>query len=377
MNLLLPLTSLSLLAAVALPFAHAGDLDFYVGTYTKKNASRGIYHFRLNPETGAVTGGELAAETASPSFLAVHPGGKFLYSVGESGALPAGQKGGPVSAFAIGADGGLALLGQQASGGGGPCHVSVDAAGKNAFVANYGGGSIESLPIKADGSLGEPATFLQHTGTGPNKARQEKPHGHSIYEHGGRVYSCDLGTDHVDIYRLDAAKGTLTPNDPAFVAVTPGSGPRHLAFHGAHAYVIAEMMNMITAFDLDATTGALVPTQSISTLPAGWEGKSTTAEIFVHPNGKFLYGSNRGHDSIAVFAIGADGKLTAVEHVSTQGKSPRNFAIDPTGGWLLAANQDTNNIVVFKIDPATGKLTPTGQQLEVGSPVCVTFVQAK
>jgi 6-phosphogluconolactonase len=375
MNLLLSLTTLSLLAST-LPLASAAELDFYIGTYTKKDASRGIYRFRLNSETGAVTGGELAAETTSPSFVAVHPNGKFVYAVGEAEPVP-GQKGGPVSAFAIGGDGKLTLLNQQSSGGDGPCHVSLDAAGKNAFVANYGSGSIEALPIKADGRLGEPASFIQHTGTGPDRGRQEGPHAHSIYEHGGRVYTCDLGTDHIDIYQLDSAKGTLTPNDPAFAKVAPGAGPRHLAFGATHAYVISEMANTITVCKYDPANGALTPEQSISSLPVDFTGKNTTAEIFVHPNGKFLYGSNRGHDSIAVFAIGAEGRLSPIEHVSTQGKGPRNFAIDPTGTWLLAANQDSNNIVIFKIDPPTGKLTPTGQQLALGAPVCIAFVPVK
>ncbi len=376
MNLLLSLASLSLLTAVIAPLARAADVEFYVGTYTKKNSSRGIYHFRLNAETGAVTGGELAAETASPSFLAMHPTGKFLYAVGENGSVP-GQKGGPVSAFAVEADGKLTLLGQQSSGGAGPCHVSVDATGKNAFVANYGGGSIESLPIKADGGLGEPASFIQHTGSGPDAGRQKEPHAHSIYEHNGRVYSCDLGTDQIDIYRLDPATGMLSPNDPPFAKVAPGSGPRHLDFSGGRVFVISEMLNTITVFKLDPANGGLVSEQSVSTLPADFQGKSSCAEIFVHPNGRFVYGSNRGHDSIVVFAVGADGKLSLVEHVSTQGKAPRNFGIDPTGRWLLAANQDTANIVVFKLDPASGKLTPTGQQVEVGSPVCISFLPVK
>ncbi len=356
--------------------ARAADLDFYVGTYTKKDASRGIYHFKLNAETGVASGGELAGETASPSFLAIHPNGRFLYSVGE-GAPMAGKKGGPVSAFAIGADGKLALLDQQASGGDGACHISIGEAGKNAFVANYGGGSIEALPIEADGKLGEPSDFIQHTGTGPDKARQEKPHAHSIYEHGGRVYSCDLGTDHVDIYKLDLATGKLTPNEPPFAIVAPGTGPRHLAFHGDHCYVIGELKNTITVLKVDSANGALVPQQTISTLPNDYSGKNSTAEIFVHPNGKFLYGSNRTHDTIAVFSIAADGSIGLLEHVSTRGKSPRNFAIDPTGGWLLAANQDTNNIVIFKIEAATGHLTPTGQELKVGAPVCIAFVPVK
>ena len=366
MKLLLSL-ALTILAMLS---AAAEETAFYVGTYTKPGGSQGIYHYRLNLDTGAVTEGGLAAESKSPSFLALHPNKKFLYACNEAG-------GGSVSAFAIEADGKLRALNQQSSKGGGPAHVWVDGAGKYALVANYGGGSIAALPIKDDGSLGEATGFVQHTGSSVNPKRQKEPHAHAIYTDASnqRVYVCDLGLDKVLIYRLDE-KGTLTPSEPASAAVPPGSGPRHMAFapKGGYAYVINELLSTVTAFKHDAGTGALTELQTISTLPAGFSGNNSTAEIFAHPNGKFLYGSNRGHDSIAVFAIGEDGKLTPVDHTSTQGKMPRNFGIDPSGKFLLAANQGSDNVVVFRIDAASGKLTPAGHSFQVGAPVCVTFV---
>ena len=350
----------------------AAERDFYVGTYTKKEGSKGIYHFRLDTDSGKISGGELAAEAKNPSFLALHPSGKYLYAANEIGGS------GGVSAFAVEADGKLKLLDQQPAGGAGTCHVSVDAAGRYVFVANYDAGSIAAFPIQPDGSLGKATATVQHKGASVNAQRQKEPHAHSIYADpkGRLVYACDLGTDKVYAYRLDLEKGTLTPDETATTTIAPGSGPRHLAFHpdGRFAYVINEMANTVTALQRDETSGALTVFQTVSALPAGSSAKSSTAEIFLHPNGKFLYGSNRGDDSIAVFAIAADGKLTPVAHTPTQGKNPRNFALDPEGKFLLAANQDSDSIVVFKVDPATGKLTAAGQSVKVSSPVSIQFV---
>lgn len=350
----------------------AAEIPFYVGTYTKPEGSKGIYRFTLDLESGKLGGGELAAESKNPSFLAMHPSGDFLYAANEM------DGSGGVSAFAINEDGTLKLLSQQSSKGAGACHVSVDGGGKNVLVANYGGGNIASLPIADDGSVREATGFVQHTGSSVNPARQKEPHAHSIYTDGDDrfVYACDLGTDKVYVYKFDPAKGELTPNDPAAADLAPGSGPRHLAFHpaGGYAYVINELLNTITVFKHDAEKGALEPIQSVDTLPDDFEGTSSTAEIFVHPSGRFLYGSNRGHDSIAVYVINEQtGKLNLVDVTPTGGKGPRNFAIDPTGMWLIAANQQSNDIFVFKIDPATGKLTPTEQTAKVGAPVCVVF----
>ncbi len=284
-----------------------------------------------------------------------------------------------MSAFRIEpASGRLELLNQQSSGGAGPCHVTVDPTGRNALVANYGGGSVSVLPLGDDGKLGPASAFVQHQGSSVNPRRQQGPHAHSInLDPAGRfAFVADLGLDKIMVYRFDAAAGTLTPNDPAWAAVAPGSGPRHFAFHpsGKFAYVINELASSLTAFRYDAPRGALEEVQTVSSLPAGPVEGNSTAEVQVHPSGKFVYGSNRGHDSIAVFAVdGASGKLKLVEHESTQGKTPRNFGVDPTGRFLLACNQASDTIVGFRIDQETGALTPTVQTLSVPSPVCVKF----
>jgi 6-phosphogluconolactonase len=269
-------------------------------------------------------------------------------------------------------------LNRQPARGAAPCHLVVDRAGKNVLVANYSGGNVAVLPIQSDGRLAEATGFVQHKGSGANPRRQEAPHAHSINLDAANRFAvvADLGLDRVMVYRFDGGAGTLTPNDPPSASVEPGSGPRHFAFHpnGRNAYVINEITRTVTAFSYDPRKGALTPFQTISTLPQGAPARGSTAEVQVHPSGKFLYGSNRGHDSIAVFTIGPDGRLTFVEAESTQGKTPRNFGIDPTGTFLLAANQGTDSIVVFRIDAKTGKLTPTGHKADVPTPVCVKVV---
>ncbi len=357
------------------------DYFVYIGTYTGPQ-SKGIYAFRLETATGKLAPVGLVAETANPTFLAVHPNGKLLYAANEITNF-GGQKAGSVSAFAIDTKtGSLAALNQTSSRGAGPCHVSVDKTGKCLLLANYGGGSFAAIPLKADGSLSEATAFIQDSGSGPNVKRQSAPHAHSfnVSPDNRFAVAADLGVDKIFVYRLDPGKAALEANEPAYTAVSPGAGPRHFAFHpdGRHAYVINELNSTVTAFDYDAAKGVLKELQSIGTLPKDFTGNSSTAEVQVHPNGKFLYGSNRGHDSITIFAIDAKkGTLTLVDHVSTQGKVPRNFGIDPTGQFLLAANQNTNNVVVFRIDAKTGRLTPTGQSVEVGAPVCVKFVKVQ
>ena len=354
------------------------ELRVYIGTYTR-GQSEGIYLSQLDLATGKLRAAELAAKVANPSFLAIHPGRPLLYAVGELGDFQ-GKRAGAVSAFSVDpATGKLTLLNQQSSQGTGPCHLVVDRTGKNVLVANYGGGSIACLPIRRDGRLGEATSSIQHEGSSVDPRRQQGPHAHSMnLDAAGRfAFAADLGLDKILVYRLDAAKGKLTPNDPPWTRLAPGSGPRHFAFHpsGRYAYVINELNSTVTAFRYDAGQGILRPLQTISTLPEGFDGSSTTAEVQVHPSGKFLYGSNRGHDSIACFAIdAATGKLTCVGHEPTQGKSPRNFGIDPTGSYLLAANQGTDNVVVFRIDTETGRLRPTGQSISVSTPVCVKIV---
>jgi 6-phosphogluconolactonase len=355
-----------------------GTMWVYIGTYTQRG-SQGIYRADFDLATGRLESPRLAAEVVNPSFLAIHPSHKFLYAVGEVGDF-AGGKGGAVSALAVDpASGRLSLLNQKSSRGAGPCHVAVDRSGKFVLVANYGGGSVACLPIQSDGSLGDATSFVQHAGSSVDRQRQEGPHAHSVnLDPANRfAFVADLGLDKVFIYRFDADRGTLSANDPPWAKVAPGAGPRHFAFHpsGRFAYVINEMHSTVTALGYDADRGALETIGTVSTLPEGFSGSSTTAEVQVHPSGKFLYGSNRGHDSIAVFAIDPDtGKLTAAGHASTQGKAPRNFGIDPAGRWLLAANQDSDSIVVFRIDGETGKLLSMGPGIRVPMPVCVKFM---
>ena len=355
----------------------------YIGTYTGAK-SKGIYVSRLDPAAGRLTPPEVAAEVISPSFLAIHPNRRFLYAVNEVGNF-AGKRSGAVSAFSINPDTGkLTPLNQQPSGGDGPCHLVVDSTGKALLVANYGGGSVSAFPIQADGRLGEATAFIQHQGSSVNRQRQEGPHAHGIYLDAANRFAFvpDLGLDKVLIYRFDAAKGSLAANDPASASIQPGSGPRHFAFHpkGRYAYVINEILCTLTAFSYEPQRGALKELQTLSTLPDQETLKPSysTAEVEVHPSGKFVYGSNRGHDSIVVYAIDdKTGKLTRVENQPTQGKIPRSFGIDPAGAYLLAANQSSDNVVVFRIDPATGRLQATGNVIEVGAPVCEKFVAAR
>ena len=357
------------------------DYRAYVGTYTGAK-SKGIYVAPFDSKTGRLGTPELAAEVASPSFLAVHPNHRFLYAVNEVASF-GGKKSGAVTAFAIDrATGKLRQLNQQPSMGDGPCHLAVDSSGRSVLIANYGGGSVASLPIREDGSLGEPGSFVQHHGSSVNPSRQKGPHGHCILPDPSNRFAlaCDLGLDQVLIYRLDPANGTLTAHDPAFASTKPGAGPRHLAFRpdGKFAYVINEMDCTMTAFAWDPARGALQEVQTLSTLPGEIQRGYSTAEVAVHPNGRFVYGSNRGHDTIAVFTFNEDsGRLTLVQNAPTQGRTPRHFAIDPHGKFLFAENQGSDTIVGFTIDPQSGKLEPSGVKVEVGSPVCLVFVPAK
>jgi 6-phosphogluconolactonase len=369
--------------ALAKKASKMDKLWVYIGTYTgdKPTDSKGIYRFDLDPATGKHTGRTLAAKVKSPSFLAIHPNHRFLYAVNESGEFK-GQKSGAVSAFAIDPKtGDLTLLNQQPSGGEGPCHLVVDRQGKHVLAANYTGGSASVLPIGSDGKLGKATAFVQHKGSSVNKDRQEKPHAHSINLDPTNHFAfvADLGLDKVLIYRYDAGKGTLKANDPPAVDIAPGSGPRHFAFHpsGKYAYAINELKNTVTAFQYDPERGVLKTMQTVPTLPEGFKKDSWTAEVQVHPSGKFLYGSNRGHNSIAVFALDPKtGKLTPKGQQAAGIKTPRNFGMDPSGTWMLVGNQDSNSIVVFRIDSKTGKLTPTENGAKVPMPVCVKMMPA-
>jgi 6-phosphogluconolactonase len=376
------ITALVLLAVAmgsAAPGAHQPDLLAFVGTYTAPQSnSTGIYAYRFIVDTGVLTPLGLAAETKNPSFIVVAPNQKFLYAVNELDDYK-GAKAGAVSAFAIdGATGKLKLLNEVSSRGADPCYITTDKTGKFVLIANYSGGSVAVFPVKADGSLGEASSFVQHTGHGTDPQRQEGPHAHSIDVSPDNKFVMvdDLGLDELLVYKFDARKGTLTPNDPPFAKIEAASGPRHFALRpdGKFAYVVSEMKGTVTVLSNDASTGTLHPVQTISTLPKNFTGAIEDAEIHVHGSGKFLYASNRGGgNSIAVYAIDpAKGTLTLLEITPTQGKTPRSFEIDPTGTWLLAENQESNNIVVFRINP-DGKLTATGNKVEIGAPVDLKF----
>lgn len=356
----------------------AKSIDVYFGTYTRgTELSKGIYHSKLDLTTGKLSEPTLAAEAVNPSFIEFHPNGKFLYAVSESG------QSGAVSAYSIDPDtGNLNLLNKQPSSGSGPCHLNVDFNGKNVLVANYGSGSAGVIPINPDGSLAKPTSSVQHTGSSANTQRQKGPHAHSINISPDNRFAfvADLGIDKIMIYRLDIQKGTLTPNTPADAKLKPGAGPRHFSFHpdGKHAYVINELHCTMTAFKYKPDSGTLTETQTITTLPKTFEGSSSCAEVRVHPNGNFLYGSNRGHDSIAVYRIDpANGKLTLVEHETAGIKTPRNFNIDPAGKFCIVANQGNDTVAVFRIDQKTGALEPTPIKISIGRPVCVRFLNIR
>ncbi len=350
----------------------------YIGTYTG-GKSEGIYTAMFDSTSGTLSQVELAAKATNPSFLAIHPSRKFLYAVAEVSDFGPKRQG-AVNAYAIDADSGrLELLNQQGSGGSGPCHVSLDSKGRAVLVANYGSGSIAALPVEQGGKLREAASVVQHRGGSVNPQRQAGPHAHQIVVPSGDKFAlvCDLGLDKVMSYRFDPAKGLLEANEPPSASVPAGAGPRHLALHpnGKLLFVANEMASTVSAFSYDKRRGTMKILETDSTLPSDHPVKnSSCAEIEVHPSGKFLYVSNRGQDSIAVFSIQAGtGKLSVLQHQSTLGKTPRHFAIAPDGKWLLAENQDSDNIVIFALDPGTGRLTPTGHEREVGKPVCLVF----
>jgi 6-phosphogluconolactonase len=365
----------SLLLTGMVTAAWPSGIRFYIGTYTRQG-SEGIYTTVLDPATGALSAPVLAGKAQNPSFVAVHPNKRFLYAVGE-GARPntSGEKG--AVAFSIDPRSGkLTELNQRDVGGRGPCHLIVDPAGTRLIVANYSSGSVAVFPVGADGRLGARSQLIQHEGSGPNEKRQKGPHAHGVtLDATGRyAFICDLGIDKVMVYRLSTDNATLSPAVPPSASTPPGGGPRHAAFapDGRHLFVINELDSTVTTYRWDATAGALEQLGTVSTLPLDFEGRNTTAEIAVHPSGRFVYGSNRGHDSIAVFTRDADsGKLERVQLQPCGGKTPRCFTLDPSGRFLLVANQASNNIVVYRINTGTGRLTPTGNEISVSMPVCV------
>lgn len=369
MEKIIMMTSLLTLQALT-----AQSIDVFLGTYTKPHGSEGIYHTTLDLKTGTFSGVELAYTNPNPTFVEIHPNSRFIYSVTE-------RTPGAVSAFAIEPDTKkLKLLNTSPSGGKGPCHLCVSRDGGTLLVANYGSGSVASIPINKNGTLGEPASVLQHTGSSVNPQRQREPHAHSINLSPDNrfAYVADLGLDKIMIYKLDAATSRLLPNDPPEIKIKPGAGPRHLSFGvtGKFAYLINELDETMIVLAQDSKTGNLTEIQTLSTLPDGFTGESTCAEVRVHPNGKFLYGSNRGHDSIVIYKIHpGQGTLTLLGFQQAGIKNPRNFNIDPTGQFCIVANQDADTVLIFRINQDTGLLEPTDQVIHVGSPVCVRFVQ--
>jgi 6-phosphogluconolactonase len=349
----------------------------YVGTYTD-TTSRGIYRFTIDPETGRATAPRLVAETSNPSFLALHPDRRFLYAVNEVSDFR-GTDAGAVSAFSIGEGGKLSFLDQQSSRGASPCHIVIDRGGHAALVANYDGGNVAVLPIGTDGRVGPARSVQAHMGSGPNRERQEKAHAHGVALDPTERFAfvADLGADRVFVYGFDPASASLIPRGA--VALDPGTGPRHVAFHpsGRFFYAIGELLDTVTAFRYDADHVALDQIETRSTLPAGYTGESTTAEIQISADGRFLYVSNRGHDSLAAFEVDVQtGRLTPVGYIPTGGREPRHFTLDPSGRFLLVANQLSDSIVVLRVDPATGLATPVGAQLSVPRPVCLLPVPA-
>jgi 6-phosphogluconolactonase len=363
--------------AYGLGAERSGELLVYVGTYTS-GQSEGIYLYSLNLASGELKHIATTKGVKDPSFLALAPSRRYLYAVNEVEEF-AGKKSGAVSAFAVDQrSGDLRLLNQQPSLGGAPCYLGVDRTGSFVLLANYVGGNVAVLPVRNDGSLGEATDVKQDQGSSINAERQEGPHAHCIVlDPANRfAYACDLGTDKIMIFRFDMRRGKLIPNEIPWVQVKPGAGPRHLTFHpgGKYAYVINELHATVTAFAHDLAEGHLKEVQTIPTLPMNFKDANTSADIHVSPDGRFLYCSNRGHDSIAAFQINRrNGMLTFIARESTGGKTPRNFAIDPTGAFLLVANQNSDNIVTFRRDRKTGRLSATGHIAEVPSPVCLKF----
>jgi len=352
------------------------DRVLYVGTYTS-GKSEGIYVYRFDPNTGALNRSS-SIKSVNPSFLTIDRSRRFLYAVNEVGEF-AGKTGGAVSAFGI--DRGtqnLRLLNEQATQGADPCYLSVDSRKRTLLVANYTGGNVSVFPLRSDGTLGMVAEVKQHEGSGI-KEQQKGPHAHCIiFDRLERhALGADLGIDKVMIYRFDRAAGKLTPAKQPFAELKPGAGPRHLSFHpsGKFLYVINELDSTMAAFKYNELNGTLTDIETVSTLPSDFSGTSYCADVHVSPSGKFLYGSNRGHNSIVVFQIDQQtGKLTLVEHVSTEGNWPRNFTIDPSGAFLLVANQRSENVVVFSINASTGRLKPTGVNEAIPAPVCLRFL---
>ncbi len=377
--------------------SHAGPALAYIGTYSSpqgpegsKGRGKGIYLFEMNRSTGALSQRALFENDSNPSWLALNPSRTHLYSGNETDTYK-GASSGSVSAYSIDrSNGRLTLLNTVASGGAGPAYISVHPTGKYVFSANYAGGTVAVLPIRANGEVGD-ATDVKHDHgpVGPTHAASappgsfaisghDKPHAHTIEsDPSGRfVISTDLGMDRILIWKFDSERGKLTPNDPAFVSVPLGDGPRHIVFHPNKLwfYSLQEEGSTIIAFDYDNTAGKLTAKQTVSSLPKGFTGTNFTSEVRISSDGRFLYAGNRLHDTIAFFSIGADGKLTFIGEEWTRGDYPRSFTIDPTGNFLYSCNQRSDAVTTFRVNRQTGRLTFTGQYTPVGTPAIVVFL---
>lgn len=359
--------------------AQAREQVVLLGTYTG-GESRGIYAARLNAETGALSKPELVAELSNPEFLALHPNGRIVYALTQVKSAD-GKTSGAIASFTVERDTGkLEALNVESTGRGSLCHLSVDTTGSMIVAASYGGAYVVSFPIEADGRLGARRSLLTHEGPGgPNRARQEGPHPHSVTISPDNQFAfvADLGLDRVVAYRLDPEEGSLSLHEPPFTAIEPGAGPRHTTFSGdgKNFYVLNELDGTITSGRYHDATGVVEPFERVSTLPGDFTGKNGASEIRIHPTGRFIYAANRGHDSIAVFARSPEtGKLTRVENVPCGGAHPRNFALTPDGKWLLCAHQNSNSLSVFRVDAETGRLTATAHGASAPKPVCVLFL---
>lgn len=349
--------------------------NLYIGTYTKESTSLGIYNAIFDSDSGKLSKPELAAEVNDPTFVATHPNNKYLYSVSE-------RNPGKVASFSIDSENGkLEMINESLTGGNGPCHVAVSDDGKTLLAANYATGSCASIPINEDGSLEEAVSFFQHEGNGPNEERQEGPHSHSCnFSPDNRfVYVPELGIDKVMIYEMVPGTSEMKESHPGYYKTEPGEGPRHMTFHPENGlvYLINELGNTVEVLEYNSENGALTQIQKVSTLPEGFTEFSKSAEVRIHPNGKFLYASNRGHESLAIYKVdNTSGKLSLVGFQKVPAH-PRHFNFDPSGQFMLVAGMDDNKIEVFKIDSENGDLSSTGNYIEIGKPVCIKFFNNK
>jgi 6-phosphogluconolactonase len=374
MRVSLPLLFRSLLALAAPAAASAADLFVYFGSHSK-GPGIGLSLAHFDTDSGALTPPRLECEADAPAFFVIHPDGRHLYSCNS------GRPGG-LSAYAIAPGTGRLTFLNQMPAGADTSFVCLDRTNRFALAANYEGGSIVAYALEPDGRLGARTAYIEHTGKSVDPKRQTKPYPHSIVVDPTNRFALvpDLGTDRLFVYRFDEKTGTLAPNDPPGPTVKPGSGPRHVRFHpnGRWVYLLTEMGSTVFAFNWDTRAGTLAEFQALSTLPADYTGINNCAELEVHPNGRFLYASNRGHDSLTLFAIDqTTGRLTVVERFATQGKLPRNFAFDPSARWIVCTNHGSNNAVVFRVDDATGRLTQVGAPVSVPSPFCERFLPVR